>query len=201
MIDVEAITDLQQETMRRWHHRPIDNPYRGFLQFVCREHQVNYCLRHEHEALRGIDATDAQLAALQRTIDALNGQRNEFIEQLDYYLLSELCNAHVEPAPDAGLNTETPGSAIDRLSILAVRIEPLRQRVAVAAVAGRPCEKGEALLQVLRQQHADLTLSLGELFEDLSCGRKRLKVYRQFKPSADVLASPYRYDVEGRPAA
>ena len=201
MIDVESITDLHRETVRRWHRRPIDNPYRGFLQFVCREHQANFRLWRQHEILRGVDATDAHLAALTQNADALNRQRNDFIEQLDYYLLTSLGNARIEPRPGARLNSETPGGAIDRLSILSLRIDPVRQRLTDTTADATDCAKAEALLRVLHEQHRDLAACLEELLDDLFAGRKRLKVYRQFKPPGDVLTDPYRFEAEGRPAA
>ncbi len=81
----------------------------------------NYLLWHEEDIARSTDVTDAKIAAVKRAIDGYNQKRNDGIEQLDAFLLRELAARKIEPAPAARQNTETPGSAIDRLSILSLR--------------------------------------------------------------------------------
>jgi len=195
MIDVEAVTHLHQTTTQRWHRHGVDNPYGDFLLLVCRQHEQNYRLWHQEDLARSPDVADAELAQVKRTIDKLNQQRNDLIEQLDDDLVRQLQIAAVTPCPEGRLNTETPGSVIDRLSILALRLYHMEEQAARADATEEHRAKAGARLEILRQQHADLCRSLGELLEDLFSGRKRLKVYRQFKMYNDPTMNPYLYGI------
>jgi hypothetical protein len=193
MIEVEAIARLHETTTRQWHQDGTENPYEGFLLLVCRQHEQNYRLWHQEDIARSPHVADAELAQVKRTIDRLNQQRNDLIEQLDDYLIQELRNAGVRPWPEARLNTETPGSVIDRLSILALRIYHMEKQAGRGDATDQHRAKAKARLEILRAQHADLCMSLGELLEDIFAGRKRLQVYRQFKMYNDPTMNPYLY--------
>jgi hypothetical protein len=119
---VQGITDLQREMVVRWHQRPVDNPVEGFSELVCRQHGFNFLLWHEEDIARSPQVGDQRIAQVKRAIDRYNQQRNDGIEKLDDWLTDELARGGVVPAPEAQLNTETPGSVIDRLSILSLRI-------------------------------------------------------------------------------
>ena len=101
---------------------PPDNPYDGLLGTVCQQHQFNFLLWHEEDIARSPDVTDARIAAVKRAIDRYNQQRNDWIEKIDEALIDLLATEGVLPRAGARLNTETPGSAIDRLSIMSLRI-------------------------------------------------------------------------------
>ena len=193
MIDVKAVTTLHRTTVGRWHQHEIDHPYEDFLLLVCRQHEQNYRLWHQEDIARSPDASDAELARVKRNIDRLNQRRNDLIEQLDDYLIRTLADAGVECWPEAGLNTETPGSVIDRLSILALRIFHMDEQAARADAGVAHRAKAKARLGTLHQQHGDLSTSLSELLEDIFAGRKRLKVYRQFKMYNDPAMNPCLY--------
>jgi hypothetical protein len=201
MIDVRAVTDLQQTAVDRWHRSGLDNPYGDFLQLVCQQHQCNYLLWHQEDQARSPNASDAAIAAVKRRIDKLNQERNDGIEKLDDFLIDKTETWGVRPRPRAKLNTETPGSAIDRLSILALRIYHMEEQVnrpdAEAAHRARCADK----LAILREQHKDLSHSLAELLADIGAGRKRLKVYRQFKMYNDPATNPCLYNSLQKPAA
>jgi len=162
VIDVQEVIRLHRETVELWHHEPPANPYAGFLHVVCEQHKFNFQLWHEEDVARSPDVGDARIAAVKRAIDGYNQKRNDWIEKLDDFLLTELHCLAIEPHADARLNTETPGSTIDRLTIL-------------------------------REQHCDLSTSLAQLLEDIYAGRKRLKIYRQFKMYNDPSLNPYLY--------
>jgi hypothetical protein len=200
MVDVQAIRKLHATTVARWHEHEIDNPYEGFLRLVCLQHQQNYRLWHQEDIARSPDAASADLAVVKRAIDKLNQQRNDLIERLDDALVAELSAAGVQPSPAARLNTETPGSAIDRLSILALRLYHMEEQARRSDAAAGHVAKAKARLEILREQHRDLCDSLGELLDDVFAGRKRLKVYRQFKMYNDPALNPYLYAAK-RPAA
>jgi hypothetical protein len=190
---VQQITELHRETVCRWHDAEVDNPYVGFLAVVCEQHQFNYLLWHEEDVARSADVGDHRIAQVKRAIDRYNQQRNDAIERIDEALLASLENAGVKSTPGAPLNTETPGSAIDRLSIMALRIYHLEEQAARSDVDDAHHQKVNERLSRCRVQHADLAWSLGELIADLQAGRKQLKVYRQMKMYNDPTLNPYLY--------
>ena len=204
LLDTEAlvrqITDLQQSAVVRWHQRDFDNPYTGLLAFVCQQHQFNFLLWHEEDIARSSDVSDARIAAVKRAIDGYNQQRNDAIERLDETLLDMLTGAGVLAEADARLNTETPGSAIDRLSIMALRTYHLEEQLDRDDVDHAHRERVAERLTRCHVQHADLSQSLAELLGDLCRGRKLLKVYRQMKMYNDPSLNPYLYRTPKRPA-
>lgn len=190
---VPEITRLQHETVARWHLGEPDNPYEDLLALVCQQHQYNYLLWHEEDVARSPDVTDARIAMVKRAIDGYNQQRNDFIERLDEALIELLADAGVRPAAKATLNTETPGSAIDRLSIMSLRIYHLEEQLDRTDVDRAHVDRVSQRLERCRLQHADLSQSLVELLTDLAAGRKLLKVYRQMKMYNDPTLNPYLY--------
>jgi hypothetical protein len=114
--------------------------------------------------------------------------------------VAELAAAEVWPWQGAKLNTETPGSAIDRLSILALRLYHMAEQARRPEADEGHRSKAQARLEVLDQQRADLSNSLQELLADVFAGRRRLKVYHQFKMYNDPTMNPYLYAAK-RPAA
>lgn len=200
MIDVHAIPQLHREMVQLWHRQEIANPYEALLRLVCDQHERNYRLWHEEDLARSPDASDQTIAAVKRKIDRLNQQRNDLIEKLDDYLVAELAAAGVTPPADSHWNSETPGSIIDRLSIIALRIYHMEEQAARTDADPQHRAKAQARLTILHEQHHDLSQALGELLGDLFAGRKRLKVYRQFKMYNDPSLNPYLYGAQ-RPAA
>jgi len=193
MIDVQAILELHAAAVARWHTQEIDNPHEGFLEVVCHQHQQNFRLWHQEDIARSPNVTSEDLAAVKRSIDRLNQRRNDLIERLDDYLIDELSIAGVQPWQGARLNTETPGSAIDRLSILALRLYHMEEQACRDDASDEHVAKAKARLEILHQQRLDLAHALGELLDDLFAGRKRLRVYRQFKMYNDPTMNPYLY--------
>jgi hypothetical protein len=201
MIDVRTVTDLHRTTVQRWHAEQIDNPYNGFLHLVCDQHQANYLLWHQEDVARNPDAGEAQMAEAERTIGRLSQKRSALVEKLDGCLVSQLEAWGTRPRPGARLNTETPGSVIDRLSILALRIYHMEGQA-----RGKDLDEGQAKkitqrLAILQEQHTDLSTSLVELLDDIVAGRKRLKVYRQFKIYNDPATRRPVSPAAQRPAA
>lgn len=199
-VDVRTILDLHETTVAQWHTHEIDNPYEGFLRVVCLQHQQNFRLWHQEDIARSSDVSNADLAAVKRAIDKLNQQRNDLIERLDDCLIDDLAAAGVQPQPDAPLNTETPGSVIDRLSIVALRLYHMEEQACRGDASDSHIAKAKARLEILHEQHRDLSNSLRALLDDIFAGRKRLKVYRQFKMYNDPTMNPYLY-ASKRPAA
>jgi hypothetical protein len=200
MIDIRAVTELHRATVQRWHEAELDNPYEDFLQLVCEQHQRNYLLWHQEDMARNPEASDATIAAVKRRIDKLNQERNDWIENLDDALVRKLESWGARPRQRAKLNTETPGSAIDRLSILALRIYHMEEQARRADATPEHRARAGEKLTILREQLKDLSKSLGQLLADMAAGRKRLKVYRQFKMYNDPTLNPYLYAAQ-KPAA
>ena len=190
---VRQIMALHAETVDRWHSQPLDNPFTGLLSVVCQQHQFNFQLWHEEDIARSRDVSDEQIAKVKRAIDGFNQQRNDWIERIDETLIELLGCEGVEPAPEARLNTETPGSAIDRLSIMSLRVFHLREELEREDVDDAHREKVEQKLDRCALQQEDLSTSLIELIDDIFAGRKLLKVYRQMKMYNDPTLNPYLY--------
>jgi hypothetical protein len=190
---VADVTQLHQEATSRWHTGSLDNPYEGLLHSVCQQHQFNYLLWHEEDVARSPDVPDKRIAAVKRAIDRYNQKRNDWIEKIDESLIQALASESVLPRRDARLNTETPASAIDRLSIMALRIYHFEEQTARNDIDAAQRATVEERLARCRMQHADLSQSLAELLDDVFAGRKLLKVYRQMKMYNDPALNPYLY--------
>jgi len=193
MLDVYTITKLQQDTVAAWHQEPVANQHAGVWQLICEQHKFNFLLWHEEDIARSPDVGDTKIAAVKRAIDRYNQQRNDAIEKIDDHLIAEIAARRIQLFANAAQATETPGSAIDRLSILALRIYHLDEQLARADATVDHRAKVAGRLAIVREQHADLSRSLQELLDDIESGRKRLKVYRQFKMYNDPTLNPYLY--------
>ena len=197
MIDISEVTTLHREMVALWHEQEVANPYSGFLHAVCEQHKFNFLLWHEEDIARSPDVDDSRIAAVKRAIDGYNQKRNDAIEKLDDALIEALRARQVALATDAPLNTETPGSTIDRLSILSLRLYHMREQAARDDASAEHREKVKSRLAILEDQHRDLSTSLSQLLDDIFAGRKRLKVYRQFKMYNDPSLNPYLYGAGG----
>lgn len=193
MIRVPQITDLHRDTVVRWHLEEVANPYEGFLHLVCEQHKFNYLLWHEEDIARSPNVGDTKIAEVKRAIDKYNQQRNDGIEKLDDAIIVMLREYGVTPLLGATQNTETPGSAIDRLSILSLRIYHMLEQLDRTDATAEHKEKVQNRLAIINEQHHDLSNSLQQLIDDIFAGKKLLKVYRQFKMYNDPSLNPYLY--------
>ncbi len=146
---------------------------------------------HLEDIIRDPDIDPVEALALKRRIDRSNQERTDMVEELDTYFRNKY--ADVAVIPDATINTESPAWALDRLSILALKIYHM------AAEAARPeaCEEHRsrcaARLAVLEEQRADLISAIDCLLDDIAAGRKYMKVYRQMKMYNDADTNPVLY--------
>lgn len=197
MINVKSIVALQTETVARWHREPIDNPYDGFESTVCKQHQFNYQLWHQEDIARSRDVNDATIAEVKRAIDGFNQNRNDWIEKVDDAITEMIESSEVIVAAKARLNTETPGSVFDRLSILALRIYHLEEQLERDDVDEAHVESVTNKIAICRLQQDELSRSLQELIDDVFAGRKRHRTYRQLKMYNDPSLNPYLYKKAG----
>jgi len=128
---------------------------------------------------------------IKRRIDSSNQERTDMVEFIDDYFLNKY--AGVELQPGAGINTESPAWAIDRLSILALKIYHMQleaERSDAAEEHRLACQKK---LGILLEQQKDLSSAINELMDEISQGRKYMKVYRQMKMYNDPSLNPVLY--------
>lgn len=201
MINISDIVELQKNTVARWHDVEIDNEYEGLLSIVCKQHSFNFLLWHEEDIARSRDVTDQRIAEVKRAIDGYNQNRNDWIEKIDDEITSMLEIQQIEPEADARLNTETPGSAMDRLSIMSLRLYHLDEQLSRDDVSAEHIQSVERKIAVCLMQHADLSRSLQQLVDDIFAGKKIHKTYRQFKMYNDPTLNPYLYQVKSRKVA
>jgi hypothetical protein len=201
MIQVSAICALHRDCIARWHAQAIDNPYAGFARIACEQLSYNFRLWHEEDKARSPSASDAEIAQVKRAIDKLNQQRNDWIEKLDDWLTEELARRGVTPPPDAPQNTETLGSTLDRLSILALRIYHLAEQRDRPDASPEHREGVARKLAIALAQLDDLSRAAQQLADDLAAGRKRHKTYRQLKMYNDPTLNPYLYNAGAAPGA
>jgi len=193
MIDAAAVVALHRDMIVRWHEQEVDNPYDGFLGLVCRQCSFNFLLWHEEDIARSADVSDVEIVRVKRSIDRYNQQRNDAIEQLDDWITTKLAELGVVCLPGARLNSETAGSVIDRLSILALRIYHLHEQTQRTDATAEHLASVERKLAVALAQLDDLSQCLQELIDDIFAGRKRHKTYRQMKMYNDPTLNPYLY--------
>lgn len=190
------LLEQQLNEVVQWHVKapePVYGEASDFPSLVSRQHYVNFELWHQEDMARDPDAPDSKIAAVKRSIDVLNQRRNDMIEQMDQYLLDELQNKNIKYTSETEMNSETPGSIIDRLSINALKIYHMDEEIQRLDVTDEHRKKCSGKLSVLQDQRNDLKKSLEKLLADLSNGKKRLKVYQQMKMYNDENLNPVLY--------
>ncbi len=201
MINISDIVELHKATVARWHQVEVDNTYGDLLATVCQQHSFNFLLWHEEDIARSREVTDQKIADVKRAIDGHNQNRNDWIEKIDDAISSLLEANQITPASDARLNTETPGSAIDRLSIMSLRLYHLDEQLSRDDVSDEHIQSVERKIAVCLMQHADLRQSAQQLINDIFAGKNLHKTYRQFKMYNDPTLNPFLYQAKNRQAA
>lgn len=182
---VTQVADLHAKAVTRWHAQPLDNPYTGILAVVCEQHQHNFRLSQLRRQAQQHGQDDHTVVELKREIDARNEDRNRWIERIDETLVQMLSAAGVIPESGARLHTETPGSVVDRLSVLALRVYDLRDEMDRDELDDAGAAAVHRELQRCTLQHGDLVHALSELLLEILSGRKLLRVHRQLKQADD----------------
>lgn len=169
------------------------NPYvEGSVEAVLfAKNWVDAVQWHLEDIIRDPEIDPVAALALKRRIDRSNQVRTDMVEEIDTYFRSRF--ADVEPADDATINTESPAWALDRLSILALKIYHMRAEVERPDASADHKERCAAKLAVLEEQRADLISAIDALLDDIAAGRKYMKVYRQMKMYNDPATNPVLY--------
>ena len=147
---------------------------------------------HLEDIIRDPHINPQYALAMKRRIDRSNQDRTDLVEDIDSYFRQTYSN--VTPLPDARLNTESPAWAVDRLSILALKIYHMREQVERQDASDEHRAKCQAKLNVLLEQQVDLSTAIDQLLEDIEQGRKYMKVYRQMKMYNDPSTNPVLYN-------
>ena len=169
-----------------------EKSYRIFEESVLDYHKdddVDAATRNPYE--KGTEIDPVAALALKRRIDRSNQERTDMVEELDSYFRNVY--AHVKPLDDATINTESPAWALDRLSILALKIYHMAAEVNRADATREHRARCSAKLTVLEEQRADLISAIDALLDDIAAGRKYMKVYRQMKMYNDADTNPVLY--------
>jgi hypothetical protein len=198
MFDVPKILDLHQRTVAEWHQQPVENLYSGIEKLVCQQHLYNYELWHQEDIARSPDVSDGEIARVKRAIDRLNQARNDTIEKLDDWLTEQLMEQRIVPRAGARQNTETPGSAIDRLSIMALRLYHYQEQLERTDADAEHLSKVRQRIEMCEEQRSDLSRSLSELLQAILAGERIHKTYRQMKMYNDPSLNPYLYQATSR---
>lgn len=191
--DVDKWALLLVDWTEAWHrdeaHEPgVDGPFGALL---LRLHRQNHLLWHQEDIARRTDVEPSETARVKRAGDVLNQQRNDSIERIDEWLI-ETRYAHLVDR-DLPLRTETPGSAVDRLSVLALKIFHMREQTQRSDATAAHREACARKLEILLAQRADLSGALARFVAELDAGTVRMKVYRQFKMYNDPTLNPQLY--------
>lgn len=171
----------------------FENPFEaGSIEHTLAEKNwIDAVQWHLEDIIRDPDIDPVAALALKRRIDRSNQDRTDMVEEIDTFFRSKY--ADVKPAADATINTESPAWALDRLSILALKIYHMECEVNRLDATSEHVAKCRNKLNVLLEQRTDLTSAIDALLDDIAAGRKYMKVYRQMKMYNDTDTNPVLY--------
>ena len=192
------------------HEPAVTDEPQDLFHWVQGNHRFNSLLWAEEDLARRTTVADAEIAANKRAIDGFNQARNDATERVDEWLLVALGLVDADSArtdapmskvpPGARLNSETAGSMVDRMSIMALKAHAMRQQAARRDVDDEHRAASAVKLSRLEQQRSDLAACLDALLADTRAGQAYFKVYRQFKMYNDPRWNPALVAVRSRAA-
>lgn len=187
-----ATTALWHETEPEQLLRPDESTPENLRNLILSQHLFNFRLWHVEDAARRTDVSDTVIAECKRRVDALNQKRNDGIEAVDHCLVSLLQPLLPRNAANRR-NTETVGMAVDRLSILALKIYHMEEQTKRADAGPEHRASCEKKLAALNRQRADLIRAVLELITDYAMGHKVPFLYAQHKMYNDPNLNPELY--------
>ena len=173
--------------------RKPDNPYesKSFQHLLYEKNWIDTVQWHYEDIIRDPDIDPKEGMKLKRMIDSSNQNRTEMVEYIDSYFLK--LYSDVTSSEDAKINTESPAWAIDRLSILILKIFHMEEESKREDVTDDHRNNCQVKLNVLLEQQKDLSESIDQLLMDLSTGNKKMRVYKQMKMYNDESLNPVLY--------
>lgn len=182
--DYHVVDDVDQ---------PLKNPYEvGTIEYYLYvKNWIDTVQWHFEDIIRDPKIDPEAALVLKRRIDKSNQDRTDLVEMIDSYFLDKYKD--VEVLPDATINTESPAWAVDRLSILALKIYHMKEQVDRKDADAEHIAKCQQKLDVLLEQQKDLSTAIDQLLADIEAGRKYMKVYKQMKMYNDPSTNPILY--------
>ena len=173
--------------------QPINNPFRKekIEHLLYAKNWVDTVQWHYEDIVRNPEINPVAALDLKRKIDASNQVRTDMVEFIDSYFLDKYKDA--QPKADAKINSESPAWAIDRLSILALKIYHMNEEVTRADASPEHRAKCQEKLNILLEQKKDLSTAIDDLLNDIESGNKYMKVYKQMKMYNDEELNPVLY--------
>lgn len=171
----------------------INNPYElnTIESILYKKNWIDTVQWHFEDIIRDPQIEPEAALTLKRKIDKSNQERTDLVEQIDDYFFSQF--NEVVPLPTATLNTESPAWAIDRLSILVLKLYHMEEEVNRSNASADHIIKCQQKLAVLLEQKEDLMTAIDQLLADIKIGKKYMKVYRQMKMYNDESLNPVLY--------
>ncbi len=184
-----------EECIKKYHlkddvSQSFDNPYpkEDVAHLLYRKNWIDTVQWHLEDLIRDPKIAPAKAIVLKRKIDASNQDRTDLVEFLDSYFLTKY---HlVQTLDNATINTESPAWALDRLSILALKIYHMQEETKRSDANADHVKKCKDKLAVLMEQQADLSRAIDQLLDDIAAGKKYMKVYKQMKMYNDEELNP-----------
>ena len=187
----QVVNDYHTQNDIDWNYQ---NPYsEGSLEnLLYAKCWIDTAQWHMEDEIRNPSIEPALALQWKRRIDKSNQERTDLVEVIDDYFL--LKYKDIQPSASARFNTESPAWAIDRLSILILKIYHMREQTFRTNIDEALLAKNQQKLAVLLQQQLDLSLAIDELLGDIENGDKYMKVYRQMKMYNDPELNPVLYN-------
>lgn len=172
---------------------PINNPYRvkTIEYYLYLKNWIDAVQWHYEDIIRDPKIKPEDALELKRKIDKSNQDRTDLVELIDSYFLDK--NKTVQAVPGATINTESPAWAIDRLSILSLKIYHMEQEAKRDDTTEEHRRQCREKLDILLTQQKDLSMAIDQLLSDIAAGRKYMKVYKQMKMYNDPELNPVLY--------
>ena len=174
-------------------NRSATNPYdkKDFEHLLYEKNWIDTVQWNYEDIIRDPDIESNEGMKLKRLIDSSNQNRTEMVEYIDSYFLN--LYKQTTPKKDAKVNTESPAWALDRLSILILKIYHMREESLRTDVSDQHKDSCSEKLKILLEQRKDLSDSIDQLLEDLAKGEKKMSVYKQMKMYNDETLNPVLY--------
>lgn len=170
--------------------QPFNNPYdkKELEHLLYRKNWIDTVQWHFEDLIRDPEINPEEALVLKRKIDASNQDRTDLVEYIDSYFLNKYQMVSISEV--ATINTESPAWAIDRLSILALKIYHMREEAERKDASDEHRKQCLKKLDVLLEQRKDLSTAIDQLMDDIAAGRKYMKVYKQMKMYNDEELNP-----------
>lgn len=171
----------------------INNPYefKTIEYYLYLKNWIDTVQWHLEDIIRNPEIDPVEALALKRRIDKSNQDRTDLVELIDSYFFDKYKDVIVKP--NVIINTESPAWALDRLSILHLKIYHMQQEVDRKDSSTVHLAQCQAKLNILLEQKEDLSMAINQLIEDISNGDKKMKVYKQMKMYNDPTLNPVLY--------